>query len=129
MDVQALEEAIIRDKKDGFHPFLVIRTAGSVSLGVVDPLDRISEICNRHDLWFHVDGAYGAPAAGLSTAPEQLKALRLADSVALDPHKWLYSALEVGCVLVKDARMLVETFSHHPIIMNTECKTRGDSGP
>ena len=62
----------------------------------------------------HVDGAYGAPAAGLNNAPEQLKALRLADSVALDPHKWLYSALEVGCVLVKDGRRLIETFSHHP---------------
>ena len=114
MDVRALEEAIVRDKKDGAHPFLVIGTAGSVSLGVIDPLDKISEICKVHDLWLHVDGAYGAPAAGLNNAAEQLKALRLADSVALDPHKWLYSALEVGCVLVKDARRLMETFSHHP---------------
>ena len=114
MDVQLLEETIIRDKKDGGHPFLVIGTAGSVSLGVVDPLDKISSICKRHDLWFHVDGAYGAPAACLENAPKQLKALHLADSVALDPHKWLYSALEVGCVLVKDPRMMIETFSHHP---------------
>ena len=114
MDVQALQEAIQLDKQHGLHPFLVIGTAGSVSLGVIDPLDRISEVCRQHDLWLHVDGAYGAPAAGLSTAPESLKALGLADSVALDPHKWLYSALEVGCVLVKDARRLLETFSHHP---------------
>jgi len=114
MDVQLLEETIIRDKKDGGHPFLVIGTAGSVSLGVVDPLDKISNICKRHDLWFHVDGAYGAPAAGLENAPKQLKSLHLADSVALDPHKWFYSALEVGCVLVKDARLMLETFSHHP---------------
>lgn len=114
MDVQVLQEAIIRDKKDGLHPFLVIGTAGSVSLGVVDPLDEISEICKAHDLWFHVDGAYGAPAAGLENAPGKLKALSHADSVALDPHKWFYSALEVGCVLVKDARNMLETFSHHP---------------
>ena len=114
MDVQVLEDTIMKDKKDGFHPFLVIGTAGSVSLGVIDLLDKISEICKAHDLWFHVDGAYGAPAAGLEEAPEQLKALHLADSVALDPHKWFYSALEVGCVLVKDARIMMETFSHHP---------------
>jgi len=114
MDVQVLENTIKQDKHDGLHPFLVIGTAGSVSLGVIDPLDKISKICKVHDLWFHVDGAYGAPAAGLDNAPEQLKALQLADSVALDPHKWFYSALEVGCVLVKDARDMVETFSHHP---------------
>jgi glutamate/tyrosine decarboxylase-like PLP-dependent enzyme len=114
MDVQVLEETIINDEKNGGHPFLVIGTAGSVGLGVVDPLDKISNICKKHDLWFHVDGAYGAPAAGQDNAPGQLKALRLADSVALDPHKWFYSALEVGCVLVKDPRMMLETFSHHP---------------
>jgi len=114
MDVHVLQETIIQDKKDGFHPFLVIGTAGSVSLGVVDPLEKISEICRVHDLWFHVDGAYGGPAAGLENAPEHLKDLALADSVALDPHKWFYSALEVGCVLVKDARIMMETFSHHP---------------
>ena len=116
MDSAALEKAIIADRESGrYAPFLVVGTAGSVSTGAIDPLGDIAAICKRHALWFHVDGAYGAPAAVLPEASPDLKALALADSVAVDPHKWLYAPLEAGCTLVRDARHLADAFSFHPV--------------
>ena len=114
MDVKDLEERIIADRAANLLPFMVVGTAGTVSTGVTDPLPAIAAVCRRHDLWFHVDGAYGAPAAVLPDAPPDLLGLREADSLALDPHKWLYSPLEAGCALVRDPRHLLKTFSHHP---------------
>lgn len=114
MDVLELERQIKEDLENGFQPFLVVGTAGSVSFGSVDPLQKIAAICKSHDLWFHIDGAYGAPAAASAMAPKELSYLHLADSIAMDPHKWLYSALEVGCTLVKDPQHLRDTFSHNP---------------
>ena len=118
MDVGALERRIVADVATGHLPFLVVGTAGSVGVGAIDPLGRIADVCRQHRLWFHVDGAYGAPAATLPEAPEELKALREADSLALDPHKWLYAPLEAGCVLVRDRRHLIEAFSFHPEYYN-----------
>jgi glutamate/tyrosine decarboxylase-like PLP-dependent enzyme len=114
IDLDALEKQIIVDRSDGYYPFLVVGTAGTVSTGAVDPLPEIAAICKKYDLWFHVDGAYGGPAAALPNASSDLIGIRQADSIALDPHKWLYSPLEAGCVLVRDPKHLVETFSHHP---------------
>ena len=114
MDVDALEKQIIADQSENHLPFLVVGAAGTVGTGAVDPLPEIAAICRKYDLWFHVDGAYGAPAAILPDASTDLLGLREADSIALDPHKWLYSPLEAGCALVRDPRHLVETFSHHP---------------
>ena len=114
MDTTALENQIIADREDGHLPFLAVGTAGTVGTGATDPLPKIAEICKKYDLWFHVDGAYGAPAAALPDASPDLLGLRSADSIALDPHKWLYSPLEAGCALVRDPRYLVDTFSHHP---------------
>lgn len=114
MDVGALERAIAGDRDAGRVPFMVVGTAGSVSTGAIDPLARIAEVCRVHHIWFHVDGAYGAPAAALPEAPADLKALSLADSVAVDPHKWLYAPLEAGCTLVRDPRHLSDAFSFHP---------------
>lgn len=114
MDVRDLEELIIADRAAGHQPFMVVGTAGTVSAGVTDPLPAIAAVCRRHDLWFHADGAYGAPAAALPDASPDLLGLREADSLALDPHKWLYSPLEAGCALVRDPRHLLQTFSHHP---------------
>jgi aromatic-L-amino-acid/L-tryptophan decarboxylase len=114
IDLDALRAQIEHDQAQGDIPFLVVGTGGSVSTGVVDPLPELAAICREYGLWFHVDGAYGAPAAALPTAPAELLGLREADSVALDPHKWLYSALEAGCVLVKDPQALPDTFNYHP---------------
>jgi aromatic-L-amino-acid decarboxylase len=114
MNVDALRSAIDADRGAGDLPILVIGTAGSVSTGAVDPLGAIAALCREQGLWFHVDGAYGAPAAMLPEADPDLRALALADSVAVDPHKWLYAPLEAGCVLVRDADQLRRTFSYHP---------------
>ena len=110
----ALDEAILRDRADGLHPLLVVGTAGTVSTGAVDPLAEIGALCRRHDLWFHVDGAYGAPAAALPEWADEFRGLAEADSIAIDPHKWFYTPLQAGCVLVKDMAHLRDAFSYHP---------------
>lgn len=114
ISLEDLENQIIADTKNDLLPFMVVGAAGTVSTGAVDPLPEIAAICRRHNLWFHVDGAYGAPAAALPEASDQLKGLAEADSVALDPHKWLYSPLEAGCILVRDHQHLQKAFSFQP---------------
>lgn len=114
MDMEDLQNQILKDQSEDLLPFMVVGAAGTVGTGAIDPLLEISSICKKYNLWFHVDGAYGAPAAALPEASPQLKGLNLADSIALDPHKWLYSPLEAGCILVKDPLTLLNTFSFHP---------------
>jgi len=114
MDPSALRRHIDEDLRLGHQPFLVVGTAGSVSTGAIDPLADLAAICRAHGLWFHVDGAYGALAAQVPGSPASLLALGDADSVAVDPHKWLYAPLEAGCVLVRDAERLRNAFSYHP---------------
>ncbi|MFN8490688.1 MAG: aminotransferase class V-fold PLP-dependent enzyme [Caldilineaceae bacterium] len=118
LDIVALEKAITADLSAGHLPFLVVGTAGTTGTGAIDPLPEMAAICRKYGLWFHVDGAYGAPAAVLPNAPAALLGLREADSIALDPHKWLYSPLEAGCALVRDPQHLLATFSHHPTYYN-----------
>jgi aromatic-L-amino-acid/L-tryptophan decarboxylase len=115
LDVAALRRQIEVDIAQGDTPFLVIGTVGTTAVGAIDPLPEIAAICREYDLWFHVDGAYGAAAAVLGEdGPPEFAALALADSVALDPHKWLYAPLEAGAVLVRDASLMVDTFAYHP---------------
>ncbi len=114
MDLAALRTQLDADVAAGDRPCCVIGTAGSVSTGVVDPLPAIAELCRERGLWFHVDGAYGGFAAAVEESPDDLKALHLADSVAVDPHKWLYAPLEAGCALVRDPERLTAAFSYHP---------------
>ncbi len=114
MDVADLRRQIKEDKSQGDCPFLVVGTGGSVSTGLIDPLPEIAAVCREYDLWFHVDGAYGGFAAAVPGISEDLLALSEADSVAVDPHKWLYSPLEAGCALVRDAEVMRNAFSYHP---------------
>ncbi|RPJ55963.1 MAG: aspartate aminotransferase family protein [Acidobacteria bacterium] len=114
MDAAQLRSLIQKDRAAGLQPLMVAGTAGSVGTGAVDPLNEIADICAENDLWFHVDGAYGAFAAALPDASPDLRALSRADSVAMDPHKWLYAPLEAGCVLVRRRQLLLDTFSYHP---------------
>ena len=114
MDAAALERRIEDDEAAGWRPAAVVGTAGSVSTGAIDPLPEIAALCKRRDIWFHVDGAYGAPAAVLDDAPSALRAMAAADSVAVDPHKWLYAPLEAGCALVRDSEILHQSYSFHP---------------
>lgn len=105
-----LEAAIRSDLKRGRRPLAVVATAGTVNTGTIDPLGEAAEIARRHELWFHVDGAYGGLAA--IAAPEKFEGLSLADSVSLDPHKWLYTPLDCGCLLYRDRGAARNAFAH-----------------
>ena len=118
MDNKILEQTIKEDLKNGFKPIMVIGNAGDVSTGVVDDLKAIASVCKSYDLWFHIDGAYGIPAAVIPQLKYLFEGIEEADSIALDPHKWLYSPLEAGCTLVKNPNHLLETYSSHPVYYN-----------
>lgn len=113
MNTTELRERIRADKAKGDLPFMVVGTAGTVSTGAIDPLPEIAAIAREHGLWFHVDGAYGGFAAVLPDASADLRGLSEADSVAVDPHKWLYAPLEAGCALVRDRQALRAAFTPH----------------
>ncbi|HZG51143.1 MAG TPA: aminotransferase class I/II-fold pyridoxal phosphate-dependent enzyme, partial [Pyrinomonadaceae bacterium] len=102
MDVGRLRERIERDRRDGFQPFCIVASAGTVNTGAIDPLAGIAKVAREHDLWFHVDGAYGALAHADPSKRTRLAGLKEADSVSLDPHKWLYTPVDCGCLLFRD---------------------------
>ena len=114
MDIDSLANHIRSDRNAGLKPFLVVGTAGTTSTGAIDPLLAIANICQKNDLWFHVDGCYGAPGVLAPHASDDLCGLRLADSLAIDAHKWLYVPLEAGCTLVRDSQHLTTAFSTNP---------------
>jgi aromatic-L-amino-acid decarboxylase len=105
-----LEQAIQRDKAEGKIPIAVVASAGTVNTGAIDPLPEIAAISRRHALWMHVDGAYGALAA--IAAPGKFTGMDLADSLSLDPHKWLYQPLDCGCLLYRDVNAAHASFAH-----------------
>ncbi|HMN08754.1 MAG TPA: pyridoxal-dependent decarboxylase, partial [Gemmatimonadaceae bacterium] len=109
-----LASALTADVREGRIPVAVVGSAGTVSTGAIDPLRGMAELCRQQEVWFHVDGAYGGFAAMLPSAPDDLRALALADSVAIDPHKWLYAPLEAGCALVRDPARHRAAYSYHP---------------
>ena len=110
MDVAALERAITADMAAGRRPLAVVATAGTVNTGAIDPLQQIAAICERHNLWLHVDGAYGALAA--AAVPEKFVGLERVDSVSLDAHKWLYQPLDCGVLLFRNVEHAIRAFSH-----------------
>jgi aromatic-L-amino-acid/L-tryptophan decarboxylase len=124
----ALDDAITADKQAGRLPIAVIASAGTVNTGAIDPLDRIADVCQRHKVWFHIDGAYGAPAILTTAYANELSALTRADSIAVDPHKWLYIPVEAGLVLVRDGTILRQTFSLVPPYLQTEGGPDGVGG-
>jgi aromatic-L-amino-acid decarboxylase len=115
VDLSALREQMLNDIEAGDKPAMVVGNAGSVSTGAVDPLPELAALCREFGVWFHVDGAYGGLAAVLPDAPDELAGIREADSVAVDPHKWLYAPLEAGCALVRDPEKLRAAFAYHPV--------------
>lgn len=110
IDLNALEEQIKADLELGLQPFCLVANAGTVNTGAVDNLEEMASIAKRYKLWLHVDGAYGGLTASLSTKKPMFKGIELADSVALDFHKWLYQPFEVGCVLVKQWNLLNRSY-------------------
>ena len=109
MDVGELERAITADLAAGKKPVAIVATAGTVNTGAIDPLAQIARIAQRHHLWLHVDGAYGA-LASLAT-PDLFRGLSEADSISLDPHKWLYQPVDVGCLLYRNPEAARATFA------------------
>jgi glutamate/tyrosine decarboxylase-like PLP-dependent enzyme len=110
MRADALEEAIRRDRAAGRVPLAIVASAGTVATGAIDPMGQIADIASREDVWLHVDGAYGALAA--MVVPEKFGPLSRADSLSLDPHKWLYQPVDCGCLLFKDRAAARRAFSH-----------------
>ncbi len=114
MNVAELRDRIRADRAAGFEPAAVVASAGTVNTGAIDPLEAIADLCASEDLWLHVDGAYGGVAVlDLATRP-LLAGLERADSLGIDPHKWLYIPVECGCAIVRDARAMRDTFSLVP---------------
>ena len=111
IDLELLERAILEDKAAGFVPICIIGNGGTVNTGAVDRLALLAGIALRHNMWFHVDAAYGGPAASTPSGRELFAGLKLADSIATDAHKWLYAPYEAGVALVKNKEALRSSFS------------------
>ncbi|MBX2860616.1 MAG: aminotransferase class I/II-fold pyridoxal phosphate-dependent enzyme, partial [Vampirovibrio sp.] len=110
IDIVALEAAIQQDLKDGLRPFCIVGNAGTVNTGAIDPLNPLADLCEKYDLWFHVDGAYGGLAAAVPEKKALYNGMDRADSVAIDFHKWLYQPYEAGCAMVKNWRQMRQTY-------------------
>ena len=110
MRVDALRDAVRRDREAGTRPAVVVATAGTVATGAIDPLGEIADVCEREGMWMHVDGAYGAPSALASDLRPLLRGIERAQSIAFDPHKWMYTPHSGGCVLVRDEDTLEDSF-------------------
>ncbi len=127
LDITALRAMIARDRADGCRPFLVAASAGTVGTGAIDPFDDLADICEAEELWLHLDGAYGAVGVLDTRVAHLYSGMDRADSIALDPHKWLSVPVECGCVLIRDATMARDTFSLIPAYLRTE-ENRGIGG-
>ena len=114
IDLDALESSVRADIQAGRKPFCLIGNAGTVNTGAIDPLDRLADVAEDHDMWFHVDGAYGALACLVSEVRPQFTGLARADSLTLDPHKWLNTPFEAGCFLTRNWGDLGDAFSLIP---------------
>lgn len=126
MRIDLLEQAIADDRARGIQPVAVIGTAGTVATGAIDPLPRIAEICKREKLWFHVDGAYGALAMLAPRHAPKFAGIEHADSVAFDPHKWLYTPHSGGFVVVRDLQHLASAFSLKPTYVREDKERTGN---
>ena len=114
MRVDALRSAIARDLRNGCKPVAVIASAGTVTAGAIDPLDEIADVCAEFGLWLHVDGAYGGVAALTDALGPLFRGIERSDSVALDPHKWLYTPHSGGVIVVRDMQSLADAFAIEP---------------
>jgi aromatic-L-amino-acid/L-tryptophan decarboxylase len=110
IDLDLLEKQITEDRRNGCYPICVVGVAGATNTGAVDPLNALAEFCQSHGLWFHVDAAYGGPAACTEAAGKFFRGLEQADSMVVNPHKWLYVPAEAACILVREPAALRHTF-------------------
>lgn len=114
MRTDMLRAAMKRDIRTGWKPMAVVATAGTVSTGAIDPLNEIADVCAEFDVWMHVDGAYGGVAALTDTLRPLFRGIERADSICLDPHKWLYTPHSGGVILVRDMQTLANAFAIEP---------------
>ena len=120
MDVDALRALLAEDVNAGLRPFCVAASAGTVNTGAIDPLDEIADLAAEHGLWFHVDGAYGALGVVGNGAAADYAGMARADSLALDPHKWLGVPVDCGCVLLRDPASSRDAFSLVPAYLRDD---------
>ncbi len=126
LDVGALQAAVEADAARGLRPWLVAANGGTTSTGAVDPLPELVPLCARLGLWLHVDAAYGGFAVLTARGREALRGIERADSVVLDPHKWLYQPFETGCLLVREGRLLSDAFHIMPDYLQDTAVSGGE---
>lgn len=112
-----LKNAIAKDKIEGLQPFCLIASSGTTNTGTIDPLEELAAICKAENIWLHVDGAYGAAAILAKNGKKLLKGIEKADSLTVDPHKWLFQPYEIGCLLVQNHKWLKNTFTEKPVYL------------
>lgn len=120
MDVAKLREAIAADRAAGLHPVCVAASAGTTNTGAIDQLDEIADLCEAEKMWFHIDGAYGGFGILAEQTEGLYKGMNRADSIAVDPHKWLYIPVECGCAIVRHAEAMRATFSLVPAYLQED---------
>ena len=134
MTAGAVRGAIDEDRRSGLTPRFIIATAGTTNTGAVDDLPGLAQLAAAEGMWLHVDGAYGAPGALCAAGREALAGLELADSLVVDPHKWLFLPYDIGCLFVRRPRVLANAFSMRPeyladVRTNTTAVNLGDRSP
>lgn len=128
IDLEELRRAIAQDREAGYHPFCVVGAAGTVNTGATDDLQALADICQEEELWFHVDGAFGAWTVLAPREKHQVAGMDRADSLAFDLHKWMYMPFEIGCILVRHREEHHKTFALHPEYLQREIEGRGLTG-
>lgn len=118
IDPAALDAALRKDRDEGLQPVCVAASAGATTLGTIDPLDEIAEVCAAHEVWFHVDGAYGAAAMLSPELRSRLRGIERADSVSFDLHKWMFVGFDASALLVKDPNVARQVFFIHADYVN-----------
>ena len=110
MPMETLRQKVAADRQQGLVPFCVVANAGTTNAGAIDPLNEIADFCASEGLWMHVDGAYGGSAVLSPSGRVALDGLNRADSITIDPHKWMFQPYEIGCALVRNSALLKDTF-------------------
>ena len=114
LSIQTLHKAIKKDRAKGLRPFCIVANAGTTNTGAIDPLNALADLAKKENLWLHIDGAFGAASILSERGRALLGGLDRADSISLDPHKWLFQSFECGCVLVRDVALLRSAFQIKP---------------
>lgn len=117
LSINKLKNAIAKDKLEGLQPFCLIASSGTTNTGTVDPLEDLAAICKKENIWLHVDGAFGAAVILSKQGKKLLKGIDKADSITVDPHKWLFQPYEIGCLLVQNHKCLSGTFTEKPVYL------------